>query len=279
VNGDTESGQQYVLGSDTEELARLDRQAALIERPTRQLLQAAGLGAGMHVLDLGSGLGHVARLAGELVGPTGSVLGIDRSREALAVARERTERAGMTHVTFAEGDVTTWRASQPFDAIVGRLLLFHVADPSAVVRHHVDNLRPGGLLLAIDYDNGGSRAEPPVELVAATLRLIEAAFRAAGAWPRVGARLGLLLDEAGFERVTTFGVQAYLSPRDPSGPALLAGVLRSLAPAVVCHGIATAEQLELTTLERRMGDAIRDANAVIVPPAVVGAWGYAPGTQ
>lgn len=94
MNGDTESGQQYVLGSDTEELARLDRQAALIERPTRQLLQAAGLGAGMHVLDLGSGLGHVARLAGELVGPTGSVLGIDRSREALAVARERTERRG-----------------------------------------------------------------------------------------------------------------------------------------------------------------------------------------
>ena len=37
----------YVLGNDAAELARLDRQAASIERPTRLLLQAAGLGRGM----------------------------------------------------------------------------------------------------------------------------------------------------------------------------------------------------------------------------------------
>jgi cyclopropane fatty-acyl-phospholipid synthase-like methyltransferase len=46
----------YVLGSDPQELARLDRQAAFIEAPTRLLLQAAGLAPGMRVLDLGTGL-------------------------------------------------------------------------------------------------------------------------------------------------------------------------------------------------------------------------------
>ena len=125
----TGSRQQYVLGNTAEELERLDHQAASIERPTRMFLQAAGLTPGMHVLDLGSGLGHVARLAGEFVGPTGSVLGIDRSPECLAVARDRTKHAGMQHVDFMEGDATSWRTSEPLDAIVGRLLLFHVADP------------------------------------------------------------------------------------------------------------------------------------------------------
>ena len=127
-------GEAYVLGHDPLELARLDRQAAIIEWPTRMLLQAAGMAAGWRVLDLGTGLGHVARIAGDIVGPTGAVIGIDPSVQALAVARQRAEAAGVRHVSFEEGDVSTWSAAQPFDAIVGRLLLFHLGDPVAAVR-------------------------------------------------------------------------------------------------------------------------------------------------
>jgi SAM-dependent methyltransferase len=266
----------YVLGNHPEELARLDRQAQAIERPTRLLLQAAGLTKGMRVLDLGSGLGHVARLAGELVGPTGSVTGIDRSHDVLAVARDRTERAGMNQVTFMDGDVTTFRGVEPFDAVVGRLLLFHVADPAGVARHHMGNLRRGGLFVAVDYDLGACRAEPPLTLVDDTIRLVEAAFRAAGAWPRIGTRLGVLLGEAGFTGISTFGIQPYLPPSDPTGPALLAGVVRTLAPAIISHGIATEEQLNVDTLEQRLTEAAGQAGSVILLPTVVGAWGIAP---
>jgi hypothetical protein len=80
-------------------------------------------------------------------------------------------------------------------------------------------------------------------------------------------------------RVTTVGAQAYLSPEDPSGPALLAGVVRSLAPAIIRHGIATAGQLDLATLEQRITEAVRHADALILPPTVVGAWGYSPGAR
>ena len=270
------AGQTYVLGNQAEELERLDRQAQMIERPTRLLLQAAGLTKGMRVLDLGTGLGHVARLAGELVGPTGSVTGLDQSREVLAVARERTERAAMTHVEFVDGDVTTWRSTEPFDVVVERLLLFHVADPAAAARHHMANLRRGGLFAAIEFDLGGARAEPSLALMDEGVRWVEAAFRAAGAWPRIGARLSVLLDEAGFNRISTFGVQAYFPPSDPSGIAMLAGVMRSLAPAMIRHGIATAEQLELKTLAQRLSQAVQQAGNVILTPTVVGAWGVSP---
>ena len=102
--------QRYLLGSEAEELERLDRQAASIERPTRQLLQASGIAPGMRALDLGTGLGHVARILGELVGPTGSVIGLDNVAGVLAAARQQTDAAGSNHVTLTQGDVTTWRA-------------------------------------------------------------------------------------------------------------------------------------------------------------------------
>ena len=52
---------EYVLGSDPDEIARLDGQAASIAGASQGLLRMAGIGPGMRVLDLGTGLGHVAR--------------------------------------------------------------------------------------------------------------------------------------------------------------------------------------------------------------------------
>lgn len=263
----------YVLGNAPEELARLDRQAAQIGPATRLLLQAAGIGTGMRVLDLGTGLGHVARIVAELVGPTGAVVGIDRSAEALAVARERTLAAGATQVTFHESDIASWRDSLPFDAIVERLVLFHVADPVAVVRHHRQNLRRDGLFVAIDFDIGSSRAEPRVQLVDDVLGWVVKAFASAGASPNIGARLAIILERAGLADVTTFGVQTYVPPTSRAGANLLGGVVRSLAPAIVQRGIATAEQLDLPNLENRIAEELQRADAVMLPPSVVGAWG------
>src|SRR3954447_12471767 len=153
----SEKQRAYVLGSDVAELARLDYQAAAIDRPTGMLLRATGIAQGMHVLDLGTGLGHVALMLGAMVGHRGSVVAIDQSAAALEVAVERAAAAGAANVRFAEADVTSWRHDAPFDAIVGRLVLFHMADPVAVVRHHLAGLKPGGLMIAIDYDIGACR--------------------------------------------------------------------------------------------------------------------------
>jgi hypothetical protein len=141
------------------------------------------------------------------------------------------------------------------------------------VRHHVENLGAGGLFVAIDFDVGAVRAEPPVGLVDDALDWVVQAFSAAGASPMIGARLGPILEQAGLDNVTTFGVQDYLPPHDPSGAALLAGVVRSLADEITGHGIATVEQLGLATLERRIADELRRERAVLLPPTLVGAWG------
>jgi SAM-dependent methyltransferase len=72
---------------------------------TRMLLQAAGIGSGMRVLDLGSGTGDVAFVAAELVGPAGEVVGIDSSPEAVATAKARAQQRALGNVRFVVGDI------------------------------------------------------------------------------------------------------------------------------------------------------------------------------
>ena len=94
----------YVLGHSDQELRRLADQARAIAPITRRFLRAAGIGPGMRVLDVGSGVGDVAFLAAELVGGGGQVIGSDRSDTAVAAAQKTAAERALTNVTFRLGD-------------------------------------------------------------------------------------------------------------------------------------------------------------------------------
>jgi cyclopropane fatty-acyl-phospholipid synthase-like methyltransferase len=66
-------------GIGEEELARLEAQGAALVPATRMIPAEAGIRAGMRVLDLGCGAGDVTFVAADLVGPDGSVVGVDHS--------------------------------------------------------------------------------------------------------------------------------------------------------------------------------------------------------
>jgi len=267
----------YSLGSDDREIKRLDLQSSWLEEPTRLLLRLAGIERGMRVLDLGSGLGHVSFALADLVGRSGRVVGVDNAERMIAVA---SQRAGdRTHVRFTAGDVRTWTCDEPFDAVVGRLILFHLPDAVAVVRHHLAHLRTGAPFVAIDYDIGACRTEPPASLFEPHLQRVLAAFRSAGADPVIGTRLALLLADAGLAGIQSVGVQGYIAPDDPRGPAMLAGIVRSLAPQMAAAGIATVAELGLDTLQDRLAADVQATRSVLLPPALVGAWGRSEGPR
>jgi SAM-dependent methyltransferase len=269
----------YVLGTDDPEIVRLDRQASSIAGATDALLRAAGIGGAMRVLDLGTGLGHVAFQVADLLDPGGSVLGVDQAQRLLEIAERRRAAAGAQNIGFLQADARAFSASEPFDAIVARLLLFHLPDREEVLHRQLEALRPGGTMLVVEFDIGAMRAEPEVPLVEAVRGWIEAAFRSAEADPRIGAQAGQLLRRTGFADVSTFGLQSYFAPSDPIGPLLCAGVTRSLAPQIVARGIADEAELGLETLQERIAEQVLARDAVIIPPAVVGAWGTRPSTD
>ena len=104
----------YAMGFSDHERERLMRQGVVFRESTAAVFRSpAGIGPGMHVLDLGSGAGDVAMLAADMVGPTGSVLGLDHDADSVAWARKRSEDARYTNVQFQTCDFEEFREPKP----------------------------------------------------------------------------------------------------------------------------------------------------------------------
>ncbi len=69
-------------------------QSRVVSPYTERFFRSAGIVSGMRVLDLGSGVGDVALLVADIVGPGGYVLGLDRDAKALDHAQQRTAEQG-----------------------------------------------------------------------------------------------------------------------------------------------------------------------------------------
>ena len=262
---------EYVLGSDDAEIARLRTQAAIIAEPTALLLQRGGIRPGMRVLDLGTGPGDVAFQVAEMVGPDGSVVGVEQDPAQLTVAEQRREQMGAGNVAFRQGDARTFLDEEPFDAVVCRLLLMHLPDAVDVLRHHVRNLRQGGVFVAVDYDMGGRARSRRSSL----LRIRDWLERLdyAHVNPSIGMRFPVVFEQAGLREVGTLGLQVYWPPGNRHAPSYVVGVVRALKDAIVASGVATEEEMGLDTLSDRLSDAIAAAGAVWTMPTVVGGWG------
>jgi ubiquinone/menaquinone biosynthesis C-methylase UbiE len=137
----------YALGHSSAEIQRLKNQAAVLRPITERLLHSAGIDPGMRVLDLGCGAGDVSLLATELIGPAGSVIGIDRNQVVLNVARERAREAGLPHINFVCASVEEFSADEPFDLVIGRHILLHQSEPITFLRNAASSPAPGNTSL------------------------------------------------------------------------------------------------------------------------------------
>lgn len=114
-----------------------------------RLVADARVRPGLRVLDLGSGTGYPALLAGEVVGAEGTVVGIDLAESMLAVATRKAKTLGLQQVSFRTGDVT----SLPFDsgsidAVISRFCLMFLPDIPKAAREIARVLKPGGYVAA-----------------------------------------------------------------------------------------------------------------------------------
>ncbi len=159
---DSDASYGYGSGIGEDEVARLEAQGRVLDPPTRMIFAEAGIRPGMRVLDLGCGAGDATFVAADLVGPGGSVVGLDHSPEALARARLRAGRRGLAQVEFIEADIHHPAPGGPFDAIVERAALWRDPDPAAVLRRQATALRPGGLVVPIEPDVSPIYQEPEI---------------------------------------------------------------------------------------------------------------------
>jgi trans-aconitate methyltransferase len=266
----------YILGHDRDELDRLIEQDRFFGDLTEEVLRRAGVGPGMAVLDLGCGSGDVSFLAARLVGPTGTVLGVDRSPEAVATAEARAREAGLTNVSFAVADLADLEPTTPVDALVGRLVLMYLDDPAAVLRRLLEGVRPGGVVAFQEMDMGAVVFEPECRLFAATADRIVQTFARAGLDHRTGLKLARIYRDAGLPAPET--VQGARVESGPDSPvyAWAAQTARTLLPLMERIGVASAAEVAVDTLAARLREEVVAADATVVPPPLIGAWARKP---
>jgi cyclopropane fatty-acyl-phospholipid synthase-like methyltransferase len=96
---------------------------------TEDVLRRSGIARGMHVLDIDCGAGDVSFSIARLVGPSGLVVGIDRSPQAVDLAERRAIVAGYCYwMRFVAADPDSFVAPERFDAVVARLNHFGPGD-------------------------------------------------------------------------------------------------------------------------------------------------------
>ena len=177
----TDQSSTYVLGHADQELARLTRQADSIDPSTRQFFREAGIASGMRVLDIGSGAGHTAFVAAELVGATGEVIGTDRAADAIKTAQKNAQTRALRNVSFRHGDPSEMIFERPFDAVVGRYVLVFNLDQPTMLRQLAKHLKPGGVIVFQEPTMLVARSIPRVDLYERCCHWMLEGFRVGGA--------------------------------------------------------------------------------------------------
>ncbi len=263
----------YVLGHTAHELERLRTQARLIDPYTRQFFLDAGIGPGMRVLDVGSGVGDVAFLVGSLVGHSGEVVGVDRSTTAIAVADERVRVDSIANVRFAVIDPFAGAFEEPFDAVVGRYVLQFQPDPVAALRIVAAHARRGGLVAFHEIDWGGVDSFPPAAAYDRACGWIRDALLASGTETRMGIKLyGAFLD-AGFAE-PRLARQSVVGAGETTAAiaALIIDLASTLRAEILAHGIGSAEAFEETMLA--LPTEIQDRRNVLVAHGQFCVWAH-----
>jgi ubiquinone/menaquinone biosynthesis C-methylase UbiE len=125
---------------------------AAIQASKRLMLERLALGPGEAVLDVGCGPGTDLFDMAELVGPAGSLVGLDASEVMIDEARRRAAERDLP-VAFHVGEVTALPfADAAFDVCRAARLLEHLPDAGDALSEMVRTARHGGRILAFDFD-------------------------------------------------------------------------------------------------------------------------------
>jgi len=190
--------QPYLLGYSEDEELRLRRQAGELRQESASLFDRVSLGAGSRAIDLGCGPQGVLDLLSERVGSAGRVVGLERNRKSVEMAKRFVADRGLKNVEVVQGDATATRLpGASFDLVHARLVLVNVPYVEAVIREMVRLARPGGVVASHEADYVSHFCDPPLPAWDRLFEIFKAYSFANGIDLFVGRRTHRLFREAG----------------------------------------------------------------------------------
>jgi SAM-dependent methyltransferase len=188
---------------------------------------------------------------------------IDRSEQALAMARAIDADPGDAHIQYRAVDLSGELPDLGhFDAIVGRRVLMYLPDAAKTLERLAATAKPDAILAFQEH----ARTGLPAGLGDLTLhrQLYDWNWRtvaAEGGDVGLGLRLAELMQQLGLSIEQARGEAILLHPDQPS---FLPTLTHAMLPRIVERGIATVEQIDLNTLSQRIKDEHRAIGGTIV---------------
>ena len=154
---------------------------------------------GMRVLDVGCGPGTITEDLARRVAPSGEVLGVDSSGDAVEAARADSSAPGVRYEVQDVRGLDLPDAS--FDVVHAHQVLQHLQDPVGALREMRRVTRPGGLVAVRDADYAAMTWHPASEGLERWRDLYRELARRQGAEPDAGRRVAAWARAAGFADV------------------------------------------------------------------------------
>lgn len=182
----------YLLEVGKADQKRLEILHKIYSPFTIEFLKQSGLKAGMHVGEVGCGIGDMSCLFAKMVGPTGKVTATDISEDQLAIAEEKSKKLGLTNIEFKQISVNEFtKLNQQFDLVYSKWVLIFLKNPFEGLQQMYNSLKPGGILTCEECsaDNTDVFSYPESACTDFFVKLMSINFHAIGLDGRLGDKL------------------------------------------------------------------------------------------
>lgn len=258
----------YVIGTHEAEIERLGVQHRVWRASVLAFWRRHGVTEGMTVIDAGAGPGYASLDLAEIVGPTGHVIALERSRRFLDALERQAAQRGLTNIQTIETDLMDFDWSTVCaDSIWCRWVLAFVADPASVVRGMAQALKPGGIALLHEYyDYASWRLAPHSQLFEGYVAKIIARWRLSSGEPDIALALPRLLSNAGLT-VDSISPQVFAARMSDFASRWPMGFAREYIPTLRDSGDLTAGEAD--AVAHLLAQTESDPEAVVVTPGVL----------
>ncbi len=265
---------QYFLGHSSAEQQRLQQQALELAGESAWLFDQIGLSPGSRAVEIGCGPQGCLEILSALVGPDGSVVGVEANEHAVDLARRFVTEHRLGNVEVRHGDAkVTGLPRQSFDLATARLVLVNVPEPEKIVAEMVALVRPGGVVALHEADWVAHVCDPPLPAWDRLKRALEAYSEANGIDLFVGRRIARMLRAAGLVEVRTNPLIHVYGPDHGRRPIFLQFV-QNLRERILAHGLIS--EVEFAESVASLEQHLDDPATFVVSHLFVQAWARKP---
>jgi ubiquinone/menaquinone biosynthesis C-methylase UbiE len=262
---------EYLLGHSANEEERLRRQPHELAPDSRRLLDQLDIRPGDQAIDVGCGPQGILDLLSERVGPTGTVVGLERSESTVRLARKFVAERQLRNVEVLEADAkSTGLPRDSFDVVHARLVLVNVPEPQRVVEEMIALARPGGVIASHEADWGAFLCNPPSRAWDRLLEVFLAYSRNKGIDLFVGRKTHQMFRAAGLTDIQVDPV-IHVYPPGNNRRNILCDFLENVKGRILAERLMTEAEFHERLTELKLH--LHDPDTLVISHLFVQVWG------